>query len=372
MSPLRVVVTGGGTGGHLYPALAVVEALQQDPDVEDILYIGNRHKKEAELVPGYGIRFQGLMFSGMPRKMGLGLITWGIQFVQAFIEARGMLAAFRPSVAFGTGGYVTAPVLLAARSLGVPYVIHEPDAHPGMVNRNLFRQAAGVTCAFEAARAVLKNSHLKVTGNPLRAGMGHVSRENALKALQLDFDLDKPVLLVTGGSQGARKINQAVVNALPRLIDELGFQVIHQTGEQLYEEVLAACPDVYRNHPAYRVQAFIRDMASTLALATVAVCRSGSMTLSEMYQGHIPTILVPYPYAAADHQRKNALASQEAGASIMIEDADLTGETLVTSLSALMARPEQLMAMKEAARALSTPQATANVVAVIKEAAQRT
>lgn len=362
----RIVVTGGGTGGHLYPALAVVEVLQQDPGIEAILYIGNANRKEAQLVPQYGIPFEGLTFSGMPRRLSPKLLSWGWELIRAFLQARSALQRFRPHAVLGTGGYVTAPVLLAARSLGIPYIVHEPDAYPGLVNRVMARGASGVTCAFTGARTRLKTKNLTVTGNPLRSRIGSIEKEEALANLRLPLSLTRPILLVTGGSQGARRINQGVIEALPTLIDELGLQIIHQTGETLFDEVCSQCPPTYRNHDAYHPMPFIADMASTLALADVAVCRSGSMTLSEMYRGHIPTILVPYPYAAADHQRQNALASQQAGASIMVEDDQFTGDTLVTVLSQMFSSPETLVAMRQGAEALAAPNATMAVISILK------
>ncbi len=365
----RIIVTGGGTGGHLYPALAVVEGLQKDSSIESILYIGNKAKKEADIIPQLGIRFVGLTFSGMPRGKNLSIVPWFFQLLSAASHARRIMQEFKPHVVFGTGGYITAPVLLAALSLKIPYVVHEPDAHPGLVNRVMGRWAARMTCAFDDARQRLKTSHLTVTGNPLRSDIGQIAREVALKNLNLPFTLEKPILLITGGSQGARTLNNAVLDALPQLISELNLQVMHQTGEKLYEEVKGQCPESYQNHPAYWVQPFITDMASTLALANMAVCRSGSMTLSEMYRGHIPTILVPYPYAAADHQRQNALASQRSGASVMIEDAEFTEERLVSTLRELLVDQSHLEAMKQAAASLSAPQATEEVIQRIQSVA---
>jgi UDP-N-acetylglucosamine--N-acetylmuramyl-(pentapeptide) pyrophosphoryl-undecaprenol N-acetylglucosamine transferase len=366
---MRVVITGGGTGGHLYPALAVAEALQKDSTIEDLLYIGNTHRRESELIPQYGIPFEGLLFSGMPRGLNLGLLKWVKELGLAFFSARRILKRFTPDVVFGTGGYITAPVLLAARSLGIPYVVHEPDAYPGLVNRLMGRWATQMTCAFEKAQSRLKTRQLHVTGNPLRSQIGLGDREQALASLNLPFSLEQPILLVTGGSQGARKINQGLLEALPTLIDQLHFQIIHQTGETLFEEVLAACPLDYLNHPGYYRAPFITDMASVLALADIAICRSGSMSLSEMYQGGIPTILVPYPYAAADHQRQNALASQASGASLMIEDADFAGPTLLSVITPLIQDKAHFSTMQHAATALSTPHATKTVIAVIKSAA---
>ncbi len=302
----------------------------------------------------------------MPRSINLQLFRWFGELLSSFLRARQLLSSFKPEVVFGTGGYVTAPVLLAAMSLKIPYVIHEPDAHPGLVNRVMSRWSAKMPCAFEAARQRLRARNLVVTGNPLRSQIGAVSRTEALARLRYPFSEDKTTLLVTGGSQGARRINQAVLDALPGLLARLYLQVILQTGDKLFDEVQTALPQPYREHPAYQVSPFIADMGAVLALADIALCRSGSMTLSEMYRAHIPTLLAPYPYAAADHQRKNALASQEAGASLMIEDAELTGEKLVSVLTMLLEAPQQLETMRHAASGLAAPNATHEVIQILK------
>jgi UDP-N-acetylglucosamine--N-acetylmuramyl-(pentapeptide) pyrophosphoryl-undecaprenol N-acetylglucosamine transferase len=364
---MRVVITGGGTGGHLYPALAVLEMLQADSNVTEILYIGNKKRKEAEVVPALGVNFKGVEFSGMPRKVGFGIIGWFFQLLSTLVTCYQILGEFKPDVVFATGGYVTAPVLMAAKSRGIPFIIHEPDAYPGLVNRTMSAWATAATCAFKGARKSLKVKELHVTGNPLRSTIGSIPKETALRNLGLfSFQLNKPILLVVGGSQGANRINQAVLAALPKLIDELGIQVIHQTGEKLFLDAQNRTPAAYRGHPSYVMWPFVQDMGSCLALADFAIARSGSMTLSEMYQAHVPTILVPYPYAAQDHQRANALASQEAGASLMVPDDQFTGDTLVRVVSEFLAKPALVSGMRESAKKLAKPEATAQVVRILK------
>jgi UDP-N-acetylglucosamine--N-acetylmuramyl-(pentapeptide) pyrophosphoryl-undecaprenol N-acetylglucosamine transferase len=364
---LRLVVTGGGTGGHLYPALAVAQAFREHPATQALLYIGNANRREATLIPEHGIPFAGIVFAGMPRNNPVRLLPWSLSLLWAFRESRRILAAFRPTVLFATGGYVTAPVVLAARSLHIPYILHEPDAYPGLVNRTLACGAACVTVAFSGATSRLKNRHIHVTGNPLRLGMAGMDKATARDRLALAFDLNKPVILVTGGSQGARRLNQAVLDALPALVNDMGVQVLHQTGDTLFEETIRQCPEAFKTHPAYAPCPFIGDMGAALALADIAVCRSGSMTLSEMYQAGIPTILVPYPYAAADHQRANALASQQAGASLMIEDGTLTGAILMKTLQPLINETDQLANMQAAALKLAHPNATMVICQAVLE-----
>ena len=353
---MRLVVTGGGTGGHIYPALAVAEAMKQDAT---ILYLGKTGGLESELVPASDIPFEGIIFYGMPRSknplLPLKLLQWAWALYQAKEIAKQKLRQFKPDVVFGTGGYVSAPVLLAAKSLKIPYVLHEPDAEPGLANRFMAKGASIITTSFsEGVKALAhsKKQQVLVTGNPIRGEIGHFDRQQALQALGLSWPEDKTVLLVTGGSQGARRINQAVIEALPILLNDLDIAVLHLTGKKLYGEVLSALDEVdttLRAHPFYWVQPYASQMPALLALADMALCRAGSLSLSEMYVSGLPTILVPYPYAAANHQRKNAMASVRAGASILIEDHDCTAEQLIIELKQLMQNVSQREMMQKAA-----------------------
>jgi len=357
----RLVVAGGGTGGHVYPALAVAQAFcDQTPDGA-VLFIGNQNRREAALIPSLGLSFEGLCFSGLPRKNLLAVIPWLWQFLRATWRARRVLKAFSPDVVFTAGGYVTAPVILAAWCLRIPFILHEPDANPGLVNRVFAPLAHRVTCAFEAATTRMKARAFSVTGNPLRGEIGAIAPEDALAQLKMPLDLSRPVLLVTGGSQGARHINQAVLDALPVLLAR-GVQVIHQTGEALFDEVNRALP---HKPEGYYPVPFIGAMGAALGVATLALARAGSMTLSEMAQSHVPTLLAPYPFAAADHQRKNAYAAEALGMSRVIEDAQLTGETLSRAVFEVLDTPGLLAQMKAATDQLARPKATSEILSLL-------
>ncbi len=373
---MRVVVTGGGTGGHIYPAMAVAQAMQGDPAVAAVAYFGKTGGLESELVPKAGIPFEGLSFYGMPRQRNLSLpfklVQWFLQLRRARASAKSLLQAFRPDVVFGTGGYVSAPVLMAAKALKIPYVVHEPDAQPGLVNRLMSRDAALITTSFRQGADRLKHrpeQAVIVTGNPIRGDIGQKPSGETLAQLGITLKPGSPVLLVTGGSQGARRINQAVVDALPTLIDQWGWTVLHVTGKNLYEETRQRLNDA---HPAflsrtnYWLQPYSDAMAALLAIADLAICRAGSLSLSEMYVSGVPTVLIPYPFAASDHQRKNAQASVASGASLMLEDADCTGEGLITLLAPYAHDPARLAPLCEAALRLAHPNATAEIVATLK------
>jgi UDP-N-acetylglucosamine--N-acetylmuramyl-(pentapeptide) pyrophosphoryl-undecaprenol N-acetylglucosamine transferase len=369
---MRLVVTGGGTGGHIYPALAVAEAMKALPGVETVTYVGKTGGLESELVPQNGIDFEGISFYGMPRGksplLPFKLLAWGLKLREARAHARQILQRLKPDVVFGTGGYVSAPVLMAAHSLKIPYVVHEPDAKPGLVNQLMSKNAAVITTSFAEGANSLKqrpDQQVVVTGNPIRGSIGKLTKAEALKQLGLPWKEEQKIILVTGGSQGARRINQAVVEALPTLINEYDFAVAHLTGKKLYEETVEALDrhdPTLKTHPNYWVQPYSGEMAALLALADLAVCRAGSLSLSEMAVCGVPTLLVPYPFAAADHQRKNAQACVCSGCSLMVEDSDFNGESLLSALKPLVTTPETLARMRQAALALGHPNATSEIV----------
>jgi UDP-N-acetylglucosamine--N-acetylmuramyl-(pentapeptide) pyrophosphoryl-undecaprenol N-acetylglucosamine transferase len=357
-TPVTIAITGGGTGGHVTPALAI--AAQLTTLGHHVVYLGNPQSLEQTMATQKGYPFYPVPFRGMPRKPGLDLLRWGLQLLQAIGLARKQLQALNPTVVFGTGGYVAAPVLLAAKSLGIPYAIHEADAHPGLVNRLTARWAAHVTVAFDSAKAMLPNPHVTVTGNPIRQGLAQATQLQAAQQLkpawlpQLQAGL--PVVLVMGGSQGARRINTAVAHALPKLLPHC--LLVHQTGGKLFDETMALVPTGYKDHPNYWLMPFIEDMPTMLSLATVALARAGSLTLSELFVAALPAVLVPYPYAAANHQFKNAQAVEQAGAAWIIRDDDLTTDHLIERLVQLLHSVDYRAQMVEAAKKLAKPHAT--------------
>jgi UDP-N-acetylglucosamine--N-acetylmuramyl-(pentapeptide) pyrophosphoryl-undecaprenol N-acetylglucosamine transferase len=367
---LKIVFTGGGTGGHIYPALALIEALQsQHPDA-NILYIGNRNAMESRLVPDHGIAFQGVLCSGMPRRPGWSLVQWLWQLQVAIDEAKQLLKDFAPQVVMGTGGYASAPVLLAAKQLGIPFVIHEPDAHPGLVNKLCSRWAAVATTAFKTPPGALKAKQVLNTGNPLRQSVlalltNPPPRQANLASLGLDHwqtNPERPIISVMGGSQGARSINLAIAGAATTLIDHHHVRLIHQTGEKRFDETRTALPQSLQDHPDYCLRPYFTNMAPVLALANLAVARAGSLSLSELYLSGVPSLLVPYPFAAANHQWKNAQASAQAGASLILADDDCTPQKLLSLLVPLLQDAPRLRAMAHASQQLAHPHAADQIL----------
>lgn len=352
-----VVLTGGGTGGHIYPAIAVAQALQQDSAIKRLYYIGCLRNPEKDIAEKEGLKFYSINISGMPRRSPVKFLLWLLKLGIATLKSAFLLLKLRPNVVFGTGGYVTAPVLMAAFCLKIPYIIHDPDAYPGIVNRFMAPKAKSVSVAFEQAKAHLKSSNIKVYGNPVRTSLCSISREEAITSLGLSPD--RKTVLVTGGSQGAKKINDAVRELAPILVKGSGFQVIHQTGKRNFEEYMES---LAFQHPEYIVRPYFDDMAIPLRAADIAISRAGSLSISELNLCGLPSILVPYPYAAADHQRFNARAMERAGASLYLEDDECGPEALLELIKQVFSN---INSMRQANLELARPHAVKDIVSEI-------
>lgn len=368
----RWVITGGGTGGHIFPALAVIQTIR-DVDLQvELHYVGKTLGMEAEKVAGANVPFYGIAFTGMPRKLTWRWLPWLIQLVVATIQlVFQFVCVWKPSVVFSTGGYVTAPVLLAALLTRTPYVVHEPDAHAGLVNRVFSKWAAHVTTAFENTFPTVPLARVTATGNPIRSTIQPVSDQERFEAFQSFFPdanvSENPlVLLVTGGSQGAASINRAVLDALPTLLEQYRqLYVIHQVGASDFEQVTSRFNELPLSsefQARYWMNAFIDDMPKALASASLALCRSGSLTLSEHCAAGVPMVLVPYPFAAADHQTKNAQRLVDVGAAVMVTDGQLSSERLIGVLTEIMDDASILQTMSQCAQAVGRYQAAELIV----------
>ncbi len=368
MSGARIVLSGGGTGGHVYPALSVGEQLMQDPDVEAILYIGAADHLEERVSKELGLEFVGLTVTGMPRKMSPALIGWSTQIIKATIDAQRIYKEFRPTAVLGTGGYASAPALAAAMTSGIPYAVHEPDAHPGLVNKVFARWASLVSCGMEGAKQRLSHrpGKLKIYGNPIRASfVNPPSRLEACRALRLATD--KLTLVVTGGSQGARAINEAVMGILPSLLDDkMEIQIVHQCGDKNIDDIKASLPTDILNHPRYYLKPYFSDLSVAYACADLVVCRAGAMTIAELAVCGVPAVFIPYPFAAQDHQMHNARALEELNAAIVISQKELTSHLLLQNIKRLFQDKTELEAMKSHMKKQGKPDAARNLANQLK------
>jgi UDP-N-acetylglucosamine--N-acetylmuramyl-(pentapeptide) pyrophosphoryl-undecaprenol N-acetylglucosamine transferase len=342
MTGLRILFAGGGTGGHVYPALAVATELRRRSPGFEILFVGTKNGLEARVIPetGFGIRFifsRGVRGKGIPGKaLTLGGLLIG------FIQSLRVIHRFKPDLVFGSGGYASAPVVLAASIRRITIVLQEQNSIPGLTNRLLASKASRIYIGFERARQRFgKRVDVLYTGNPLREQIIAEGEGDARRAFGLDAA--RPVLLVFGGSQGAHRLNGA---AAEYLSDRDEIQGIIQTGERDYDRVKERLgPLGARVH----VAPYISDMNLAYRAATVALARAGALSVSELAAVGLPSVLVPYPYAADDHQRFNAEVLSRAGGALIIDDEDLDGSSLGAVLDPLLCGSgERLGAMRAA------------------------
>jgi UDP-N-acetylglucosamine--N-acetylmuramyl-(pentapeptide) pyrophosphoryl-undecaprenol N-acetylglucosamine transferase len=349
-------IAAGGTGGHLFPALAVADELRRRDPARRVVFLGTRRGLESRLVPRAGhelvlLPIRPLNGVGLARGL-LGLLVLPLGLLRsAFLVLRR-----RPRAVLGVGGYAGGPVTLVAALLGVRTVILEPNARPGLTNRLLRPLVGRAACAFEEARREFGSKGV-LTGNPVRAElMAMPPRPRILPA----------TVLVFGGSQGSRVLNRAVVEALPHLPGPAELRLVHQTGEAMQAEVEAAYRAAGR---ADEVRAFLDDMPARLLTADLVICRAGATTCAELQAAGRASLLVPFAAAADDHQRANARAMQAAGAAAVLEERELGPERLAAEVRALLGSPEGLLAMAASARRLARPDAARRVADLLEGSA---
>ncbi len=354
---MKILIAGGGTGGHVFPGIAVAEELRRvRPDCE-VVFAGTRRGLEARAVPEAGFPIRFLVASGFDRgRRWLWPLAAAVNAF-GFLQAIGLVLAENPQVVLGTGGYASAPVAFAARLLGRPLILQEQNSVPGLANRMLAPYASEVHLSFIEARSYFKRrDHLKITGNPVRAHILTGDHDAALREFKLQPN--KPTLFVFGGSLGAARINDATLDMLRRLKDRVELQCLLQTGEADHERVRAV---VEKEKLPATVLPFVRDMHMAYAVADLVICRAGAMTLAEIAVCGLPAILVPYPHAAHNHQADNAANLVDRGAAALIPDAELTGERLAKEVAHLLADRQTLSHMSSNARLFARPDAAARI-----------
>ncbi|TMG34765.1 MAG: undecaprenyldiphospho-muramoylpentapeptide beta-N-acetylglucosaminyltransferase [Chloroflexi bacterium] len=357
---MRALISGGGTGGHLFPAIAVAQALsRKDPDAR-VLFVGRRGGMEENVVPSYGIPFATI--AAVKLDMEAPLRNWSVPFLlpRALWEAAALIRRFRPDVVLGTGGYVSGPLILTAAVGRVPIVLQEQNYLPGRTTRLLARFATEVATAYPETARYLR-AKTAVTGTPVRSEFWRP---------RTDFPDHPRRLLVLGGSQGAHRINEAVAAALPQLLSRPDFSVAHQTGDRdisMLEGVKAGLPEGVRNR--YDPFAFSPELSERIRAADLILSRAGASTLSEVSAVGVPMLLVPGPFAGG-HQRLNAEPFERAGAAIIIPNESCDGETLVRDLAAIIDQPERYRNMVDAMRQLGRPYAAEEVAQMLIELAR--
>jgi len=325
----RIIISGGGTGGHIFPAIAIANAIKQIEPAAEILFVGANGRMEMEKVPAAGYKIEGLNIAGLQRSLKLSNLSFPFKLISSLIKAGNIISRFRPQVAVGVGGYASGPLLFMATSKRVPGLIQEQNSYPGITNKLLAGRVEKICVAYDKMNRFFPENKIIFTGNPVREDMVEISGKRNEAATYFNLDLTKPVLLVVGGSQGARSINRAIQSGLKSISDS-GVQLIWQCGKLFYEEAKKSVDEL--NAGNIRVFDFITRMDYAYALSDAIVSRAGASTVSELCIVGKPAILVPLPTAAEDHQTHNCKALVEKNAAILVRDADAANVLVNTAL----------------------------------------
>lgn len=368
---MRIIFAGGGTAGHINPALAVAGYVkEQQPDAE-ILYVGAVGGMEERLVAQAGFKFRGIKISGFSRKFSVEGVKKNIltlkRIVTASSESKKIIEEFRPDICVGTGGYVSGPILRKAAQMGVPIIIHEQNAFPGVTTKMLAHKAKYVMLAVDQAKKFFdKNGNVVVTGNPIRRDVLSETRKDAKAKLSLD---GRPVILSFGGSLGARKINEAVLELITDTAKTNAFQHIHAFGQygQWFLPNLQEKGVQVAEHQNLDIREYINDMPTCLAAADLVICRAGAITLSEIQAQGKASILIPSPNVAENHQYHNAMALVNNEAAEIIEEKDLTGELLIKKVKELLSQPDLLKKYQQNARKMAICDANERIYSIIQK-----
>lgn len=365
---MKILMTCGGTGGHIYPAVAIAKALQAGDQSIDILFVGAEYGMEKELIPREGFRLETIKVTGLSRSNPIAAARSLWQATAGLLRARAIIKKFKPDVAIGTGGYVSGPAIMAASLAGIPTLIHEQNAYPGLTTRLLSRFASTVAVSHDLAVARLPRAkNIVVTGLPIRPDFYQTDKVQARR--QLELPADAFIILAVGGSGGAERINQVVCQVAPHLLANKEIVLLQVSGARYYEGVTATAAalgqgQVWRNR--WQIIRFMQDMPSALAAADIVISRAGASTLEEIAAVGVPAIVVPSPHVTDNHQEHNAAALVAQGAAIMILDKELTKTSLLTSIDGLIENQAKLLAMASASRKASHPQATSDLLREIK------
>ena len=353
----KFIISGGGTGGHIFPAIAIANELKQRIPEAEILFVGAKDRMEMQKVPQAGYPIEGLWIAGIQRKLTFQNLLFPLKFICSMLKSRQIIKRFRPDAVIGTGGFASGAVVKVAAQMGIPTFIQEQNSYAGITNKMLAKQAKKICVAYDDMEKFFPKEKIVKTGNPIREGLLHVQQHlpQALEAFALNPD--KKTLLVLGGSLGARRINQLVEEHLP-LFAELGVQVLWQCGKLYYDE--------YKKYDSQQVKvhAFIDHMEWAYALADVIISRAGASSVSELCVVGKPVIFIPSPNVAEDHQTKNAQAIANKQASILLRENEL-GTLFADTFTNLINSEQQQASLAAHIRLLAQPNATKEIVDTI-------
>ena len=353
----RIIISGGGTGGHIYPAISIAQALQAELADPDILFVGAKGKMEMKKVPEAGYKIVGLWISGLQRKLSLQLLLFPFKVVFSLINALKLIRTFKPDVVVGVGGYASGPLLRAATIKKIPTLIQEQNSYAGLTNKLLAKKVKRICVAHEGMEKYFPAEKLVVTGNPVRDGLvlDPAKREEAFQFF--DLDPSKRTILMTGGSLGARTLNEAMLASIERFVEN-DIQVLWQTGGFYYEEMLRRIEGIKLN--GVKMFDFLREMDKAYAVADIVVARAGALSIAELELTAKATILIPSPNVAEDHQTKNAMALVEGQAAVMIKDSNAV-ERLAEEVISLLENTGRIKELETRIAALAQPEAARKI-----------
>lgn len=363
----RIIISGGGTGGHIFPAIAIADALRHSIPEVKLLFVGAKDRLEMEKVPAAGYEIKGLWISGFQRRLTWKNLSFPFKVIHSSLKARSIIREFNPHAVVGVGGYASGPTLKAAAALGIPTILQEQNSYPGITNKMLAKKASKICVAYQGMEKFFPASKLILTGNPVRAEIVHANakRDEALQYFGLNRN--KPVILAVGGSLGALTINQSIHRGLKEIADS-GVQLIWQTGKSYAGQAEAAVLPF--QEAGIRQSTFITRMDLAYAAANVVISRAGAIAISELCVTGKPSILVPSPNVAEDHQTKNAMALVSSDAAIMVRDKE-AGEKLVSTALSLATNNQLKERLSANIRLLGRDNAAAMIADVIESCIKR-
>lgn len=368
---MKILLAGGGTAGHINPALAIAGTVRDKIPSSEILYVGAKGGMEEKLVPQAGYEFKSIKISGFKRSFSPSAIAHNIatakRAVTSSMEAKKIIKAFKPDICIGTGGYVSGPVLRTAAKMGIPTLIHEQNAFPGVTNKMLAKSAKVVMLANPDAKDRMDaKCNFVVTGNPVRKEI--ITADKAKCRAQMNLD-DRPVILSFGGSLGARRINEAVADYIARSGKDKKYQIIHAYGKygKWFPDLLKEKGCNIEECDNLDIREFINDMPVCLAAADLVICRAGAMTISELQAQGKPAVLIPSPNVAENHQYHNAMSLVNANAARIIEEKDLTPEKLTETVDEMVKDPQRLNEYAENAKKTAILDSNERILSIIKK-----
>lgn len=367
---MKVLLAGGGTAGHINPALAIAGYIKKKRPETEFLFIGNRDGMEQRLVPQVGFEIKSITISGFKRSFSPKSMVENVKTVTRTFtsshEAKKIISEFKPDICIGTGGYVSGPVIRTASKMGIPCIIHEQNAYPGVTNKMLAKSVEKVMLAVPDAKKYFEKADFVVTGNPVRGDILTADKEESRAELKLD---ERPMILSFGGSLGARKINEAVADIVARSGKDGRYQHIHAYGKygDWFPDLVKEKGTDISQCTNLDIRPYIDNMPTCMAAADLVICRAGAITLSEIQAMGKPAILIPSPNVAENHQYHNAMALVNAGAAEIIEESELSGETLMKTVDKMLLDPEKLNTISKNSRKMAITDANERIYSVVKK-----